>query len=125
MAKTELELILVRLQERTHDLRTKIEDADGRMERDPSYDAYPNISAVAGGLNSMMATIEGTKKYEPMMPKWLRLQSIQDEVADLLDTIKCIQRSMLQDPSYKGDLDLIVRRLDELYGILLRIHVPR
>ena len=119
----EWELILVRLQESVHDLRTKI--VDGRMERDPRYDAYPNISAVARGLNSMMATIEGMKKYEPMMPKGLRLQRIQDEVADLLDTIKCIQRSMLQDPSYKGDLDLIVRRLDELYGILLRIHVPR
>jgi len=73
----------------------------------------------------MMATIEGMKKYESMMSKGLRLQSIQDEVADLLDMIKRIQKGMLQDPNYKGDLDLIVRRLDELYGILLRIHVPR
>ena len=50
-------LSLKRLKEKVRVLDDKVEDALGKMIRDPRYDSYSDISAASGGLSDLIATI--------------------------------------------------------------------
>jgi len=136
---TEWELRLERLKDKTNNLEHKIGDAYLRMMEDPHYDAYADLSAAVGDLNSLMATIEDMKKYKAPAEGLITPQELPERVANLLERIRLIsvanlldkvertQKKMLQDPSYKAlhDIDYIARRLGELHSELCQTSYMR
>jgi len=124
MARTLWEIRLGRLRDKVEafedKLKDKVENAYRKMTENPHYDSYADLSAASEGLSDPTATIEGIKKYEPITPKGISSQRLQDEVANVLEMVECTRKRMLQDSSYKAydDLAFIVKRLDDLYIIL-------
>jgi len=111
---------LRRLKRKVGVIGDKVRDACHKAIENPRYDGYADLSTASADLNGLMATIEGIKKYERMMPKGLRLQHIQNEVANVLEMVEHTRKRMLQDPRYSvidATAD-IVGELNNLYDTL-------
>ena len=120
MAIEQWELSLRHLKDKVGVTEDKVEGAYRKMIVNPSYDSYADLSTAAGNLNSLMATIEGMKKYESITPKGISLQRLQDEVVVIQKRVERTRKTMLQDSSYEPlvELGLLGIRLDDLYATI-------